>query len=293
MHKYSTETYKSLCTDASKYDIWQIILPRKALHYEFLMNGILAIASLHVAATLTSPASLSYVDSALQYNDLAFGPFQRALDNLSPTNCEAVLAHSIITMVLGVALPRMTVDHEAGGSMIENITVVVGLLKGVGNIFRISRLWLKSGTLFTSKGDFWASEFQRLDEPTEHAFQELRSLNSDTISATDPARYRINEDAIEVLLRCFRRFTQDRDPGSVLAWLAVVDKEFVVGIQHREPLALLILMYWGVLLNWLDGSFWWARNAGKTLVGELSVMLEPGNMQWEVALLWPQQQIAL
>lgn len=66
MHKYSTETYKSLCTSNSGHYVWQIAIPRMALQYDFLMNGILALGALHIAATLELPASLAYTDTAHQ-----------------------------------------------------------------------------------------------------------------------------------------------------------------------------------------------------------------------------------
>ncbi|KMU88571.1 hypothetical protein CIHG_06372 [Coccidioides immitis H538.4] len=292
MHKFSTETYKSLSIEDSEEHVWQMVLPRKALGYDFLMNGMLALASLHIATSLSPPAALSYIDTALEYYNMAIAPFRQALDNITPVNCEPVLAHSVITTALGIALPQMTADHEQGSSMTENIIFVFELLQGAGNIFKITRSWLREGTIFASKSDFWARPAaDRLDDDKELALKRLACLNDDTLDTANPEKHRINQDAISLLHRCFRRFTLSSTIDAVLAWLAMVDKDFVVAVQRREPLPVLILMHWGVLLHELDGRRWWARNSGKALIFELSTAIEPQGVQWEEALHWPQRSI--
>ncbi|WEW61465.1 hypothetical protein PRK78_006955 [Emydomyces testavorans] len=294
MHKFSTDTYKSLCIEDSEQHAWQIVLPRKALGYDFLMNGILALASLHIATSLPPPAALSYIDTALEYYNMAITPFRQALDNITPVNCEPVLAHSVITTALGIALPQMTADRDQGSSIIENIIFVFELLQGVGNIFKISRSWLHEGTIFASKSDFWARPAaERVDDDTELALKRLATLNDDTLDTANPTQHRINQDAITLLHRCFRRFALISTIDSVLAWLAMVDKGFVVAVQRQDPLSVLILMHWAVLLHELDGRRWWARNSGKSLIIELSTAFQPRSVQWDEALRWPQRQISV
>lgn len=301
MHKFSTETYKSLCVEDSEEHAWQIVLPRKALSYDFLMSGMLALAALHIAHSLPQPASFSYIDTALEYYNLAVPPFRLALDNITPVNCEPVLAHSVITTALGIALPRMTADRDRRSSpamitpsITENITSLFELLQGVGNIFKITRPWLHQhdGTIFASKSDFWIRPAaDRVDDDTELALKRLATLNDDTLDTANPSQHRINQDAITLLHRCFRRFALISNIDAVLAWLAMVDKGFVVAVQRRQPLPVLILMHWGVLLHELDGRRWWARNSGRALIVELAAGLKVGSVRWEEALRWPQKRI--
>jgi hypothetical protein len=64
-------------------------------------------------------------------------------------------------------------------------------------------------------------------------------------------------------------------------------------LRCRDPLALLILMYWGVLLHELHGRLWWAHNSGSSLVLELLAQLKPCRPDWEDIILWPKQRIGL
>lgn len=282
----------SVCAAESEYHVWQVIIPRLALQYDFLMNGILALASLHIATTIGPPTSLAYIDTALQYHNLTFAPFRAAIDNLTPHNCEAVLAQSIVTTVIGIALPRVTAARDESSNMTENIVVVFELLQGVRKIIAIGRSWIKL-TLFTRQKDLGESDAMGLDYETGTALDRLATLNDETLASIDTDQYRINKDVIVHLRHCFTLFANSSDPANVLAWLAVVDKEFVDNVRRRQPLALLVLMHWGVLLGELNGTWWWARNSGRALVSELLRILRPGDTRWANSLSWAERKMGL
>ena len=311
MHKFSTETYKSLCNDSSDYDAWQIVVPQKALEYDFLLNGVLAVAALHRTTTAVDAlaalpqtttavdtlSTLPYVDKALQYYNRAFAPFQQALDNLTPLNCEAIFAHSIIITVISVALPQFTTERNKGQSMTENIIVIFELLQGVKRIMNISKPWLKT-KLFTRRHDFLKDPVpdpETLDSMIPGAgiaFAKLSNLNN-TLASFDPEQHHINKESISLLCRCYLRYVTTREPSAVLTWISAVGKDFAHCLRRRQPFPLLILMHWGVLLGELDGEMWWAKNSGKALVAELLIALPTEMFQWDGAQLWPKERLGL
>lgn len=293
MHKFATETFSTVCTSESKFHVWQIVIPRLALQYDFLMNGILALAALHIATTTESPTSLAYIDTALQYHNLSFAPFRAAIDNLTPQNCEAVLAQSIVTTVIGIALPRATAPRDENSNMTENILVVFELLQGVKKIIHIGRPWIKINLYSRQKERIESAGPLELDSDASAAFDRLTMLNEETVASMDAQQYHINKDVIDNLRNCYTLYAGTQDPGEVLAWLAAVDKEFVDNVRRRQPLALLILMHWGVLLGELDGRWWWASNSGKSLVLELLRVLLPADARWTEFLSWPQRRMGL
>ncbi|KAF4154191.1 hypothetical protein CNMCM6069_009619 [Aspergillus lentulus] len=261
MHKFSTETYLSLSNRPSDYHVWQMVIPRKALEHDFLLNGVLAVAALHVASTLKPPDALTYIDTALEYHNRAFAPYRQAIDNLTPMNCDAVFAHSVLTTVIGIALPRLTAERDESSGITENIVVVFELLQGVSKIFKISRPWLTM-QLFTSQDDSDKVTTSKLDSETERALNRLAALNDDIVATVDPEQYLIVKDAISGLHECFTRHATNGDAASVLRWLAVASKEFAHALRCRKPFPLMVLMYWGVLLGELDGKWWWAKSSG-------------------------------
>ncbi|KAJ5814531.1 hypothetical protein N7474_006308 [Penicillium riverlandense] len=292
MHKFSTETYESLCTTDNEDRVWKIDVPRQALQYDFLMNGILALAALHIASTTPPPGSLAYIDTALEYHNLTFAPFRAAVTNITPLNCEAVLAQAVITIVIGIALPQLTADRNESQGMTENIVVVFELLQGVKNIFTIGKPWIKLN-LFTRGTGNWNGDPIELESAAQVAFERLASLNDETLENTDPEQHQINKKVIDSLRYSVSMFNDTASPAHVLAWLAAVNKDFLDNVRRRQPLPLLILMHWGVLLGELDGQRWWARNSGRALVSELLKVVSPINSQWQDALTWPQHKMGL
>ncbi|KAI2795294.1 hypothetical protein POX_a01900 [Penicillium oxalicum] len=292
MHKFATETFSTVCTAESKYHVWQIVIPRLALQYDFLMNGILALAALHIATTTKSPTSLAYVDTALQYHNLSFAPFRAAIDNLTQDNCEAVLAQSIVTTVIGIALPRLTAPRDESLNMAENILVVFQLLQGVKKIILIGRSWIKIN-LYSRHRELYEAPPTELDGDVAAALDRLARLNEETRAEVDAQQFQTNKEVIENLRQCFTFYLSSQDPGEVLSWLAAVDKEFADTVRRRQPLALLILMHWGVLLGELHGRWWWAQDSGKSLVAELSQSLSNTDPRWSECLAWPQRRLGL
>lgn len=292
MQKFTTDSFRSVCADTSVYHAWQVLVPQKALSHNFLMYGLLAFTSLHIASTSQQPVALSYVDTAIQYYNMTFSPFRDALDNLTSSNCDAVFANSILVAATGLALPRL--DMGSGGfksNMIETISVASDLIQGVTRIHEIGRAWFSSPIL---------TEYYARDENLQHgildsgaraALSRLSMLNHETVM--DQTQRAINQKALSVLEYCFSRLVDSNyHKEDTMSWLILVDKEFSDCLKRREPFSLLILMHWAVLLDRLDGHVWWVRSAGKDLVSELTEELRTSNPLWEAAKTWPQQIVS-
>jgi hypothetical protein len=291
MHKYSTETYQSLCVSESEITVWQTTVPRLALQHDYLMNGILALASMHIATSAEPAKALLYHDTGLQYYNRSLTPFRNAIDSISPRNCDAVFAHSIVMIAISITAPRLTATKDECSSITENIVILFELLQGVKKILQVSQSWINL-ELF-SQGAFWKSEPAELDSDTEAALTLLSALNDEVMIGIYSDQHRINKQVIAHLRHCYGKFARSPDPAPVLAWLAAVEKDFVDSLRCRQPFSLLILMYWGVLLKELDGQRWWAKNSGNALVSELYLALRSGDPRWDKALAWVQRKMAL
>ncbi|KAJ5980991.1 hypothetical protein N7481_008289 [Penicillium waksmanii] len=293
MHKFSTETFRSLCVSAAELEVWQTTVPNLALKHDFLMNGILSLAAMHIASSREPPEALAYLDIGLQRYNRSLKPFRDAIDSLTEQNCDAVFAHSIIMTAIGIASPRLTGIRDESSSMTESMVVVFELLQGVKKILQVGvgQSWINL-ELF-SRGAFWKDTSTQLDEDTHGALAQIDALNDEVMTGIYESQHQINREIIAHLRHCYAKFALEPEPAPALAWLAAVRKEFVDGLRCRQPFSLLILMYWGVLLGELDGRRWWARDAGRALVSELLGALRPGDPRWQPALMWAQQRMSL
>jgi hypothetical protein len=292
MHKFATDTYKSLCGDQTDMEHWQLHIPRLAYTHEFLLHGIFALAALHLTATTPDPKqALSYLDTALQCNETALAPFREALSALGPANCDAVFAQSAIITVIGISLPGLNSKYRGeSSSMIETMITVVELVQGANQVSHLTKSW-KQDSIFC-KYDFWRMDKAKLEQDVAHAIDKLRNMNRSNY-ITDEFQYTTNLEAIELLQDCFARFAHAPHPAPILAWPAYGRRGFVNGLSSRQPFSLLVLMHWGVLLHELSGLFWWAEECGQRLVAELLQELKGDNEEWNLALNWPQRKVGL
>ncbi|KAK2791441.1 hypothetical protein FQN52_004875 [Onygenales sp. PD_12] len=294
MHKYSTDTYQTLSNHPSDHHVWQVIIPHRALSHDFLMHGILSIASLHAASTADSVTARSlYIDTALEYQSRSLTPFRHAINNVTPSNCDVVFAYSVITIISGIALPQLAASRKEGPDMIENIFVLFELLQGTLQIAELARPWLE-GNLFPSMRNFWApTSPSPPDSEVEGALNRLFSLNDENAASAGADHHRMVKDAIILLRRCFNRYTCTRDTPSVITWLATIDKGFMDSLAAHDPLSLLVLMYWGVLLAELDDVAWWAAGSGATLISQVLGIMRADNVPMNAAWMWPVHRVGL
>ncbi|KAJ0417861.1 hypothetical protein BJY00DRAFT_303154 [Aspergillus carlsbadensis] len=273
MHHFATETYQTLC----------VLVPRLALKHRYLMHGILSLASLHIATTREGSEA----------RVLSLEPFRIAIGDLSPENCEAPFAQSILAAYKTAAASEPTPSTR----MTDHILTVFKLLQGVKRILTLNKQHITL-PLFT-QGPFWRKDISTtLDPSTNIAFDRLARLNQSASesnpepSTSSPEQSLITAGVITYLRHCFMKFAcaPAADPAPVLAWLGAVDLGFVESLRRRERVPLLVLAFWGVLLMQLDGERWWARGAGRALVDEVMGVLEglrgSTSMEWGECLGW-------
>ncbi|KAJ6036705.1 C6 transcription factor, partial [Penicillium herquei] len=289
MHKFSTETYQSLSNAPTDDYGWQFTVPEKALDHDFLMSGILAFSSLHIAVISESPEKVSsYIDTAIEYNNQALPPFRQAIGNLSSSNCDAVFAHSIITILINLAMRRFIPKQEKP-DVTTMIATIFELLQGVRSISKIGQSWFKTDLVLSAR-NFWITPTKEIDSALDIALKMLDALVDTT--DCDLEQQQIFKDAVSMLHFCFRRYNDMKDIASVLSWFTTLDKQFIHALQRRQGLPILITIYWGVLLCELDGKVWWAKNSGTDLVSELLVTLGTtgSHPEWEDILILPRKR---
>ncbi|KAL3487267.1 hypothetical protein BJX62DRAFT_213853 [Aspergillus germanicus] len=311
MHHFATETYQTLCVSESEARTWQVLVPRLALRHRYLMHGILSLASLHLATTREGSEARMYIDAGLSYHSLSLEPFRIAIGNLTPENCEAAFAQSVVTTAISLALPQLTPHKAVPASpseptsstrMTDHILTIFKLLQGVKRILTLNKQHITL-QLFT-QGPFWRKEVTTtLDASTIAAFGRLAHLyqiepkSESNIQSAEKTLMTAN--VITYLRHCFMKFAcaPQVDPAPVLAWLGAVDVEFVESLRRRERVPLLVLAFWGVLLFGLDGERWWARGAGRALVDEILGFVEGEKIsqteEWKECLGWVMRRIGV
>ena len=91
LHHYTTSTYKTLPSRAApdQRELWQIQVVQLGLEHEFLLRGILAVPTLHLAYLLPMRRE-SLTLHATTHQSVALRLFHEALDRVNTSNCVAL-----------------------------------------------------------------------------------------------------------------------------------------------------------------------------------------------------------
>jgi hypothetical protein len=176
-HKYSTETYRSLSANDSEDSIWQVTVPSLALQHKYLMNGILALASMHIATSSETCEASVYLSMGLKYYDQSLTLFRNELNDITPQNCNAIFAKSIITAAVTIASPLLMATNGESSSKTDNAVILVGLLQGVKKVLEAGQPWISLE--LSPRDECWDNAVAELDVDTATALAHLATLNDE------------------------------------------------------------------------------------------------------------------
>jgi hypothetical protein len=283
MHNYSTRTIFTFSATSVSSEVWKVLIVNEALKHEFLMDGILGLSALHLAVENPSN-SREYFTIALEYQTRSSARFRDVLSDVTPDNCNAIFAFSVIAMMSSVVSTRFT-DLGGGKGPTERIQILFELLEGIRTVTKTAKQWLKCGPLSPVLDLMFLPRAPIQQADVRDALDALERLNNTTAMIMAGEQQTIYADAITHLKICF-----SRGKLLVLTWLAKVGKEFMNELGRDEPMAILIFLHWGVLLDRLSGE-WWVQETAKKLVEELSNKIRAFGVNWEGATYWARQQV--
>ena len=288
----------------AEYYTWQVIIAREGLKLPFLLHGLLAMASLEIAALENPPNYTDYVSAALEYNDNALSSFRSELAFITPDKQQAALAFSMITMVLGLALPQFTKSRDEPQSMIENMVAHYGLVQGASIITLQHLDKLRKAPILRNIKSMDELQAEPLDPDVESAIARLNALNNEkhntdldqsrAAKLTTVTDHATCQKAILHLEDLFAKCNKPENRGYPLAWLNLTGRDYVMAVENRDLVALIILMHWGVLAERCGDGLWWAQSIGRSLVDEITATLPADNETIiQACISWARDQVNL
>lgn len=288
----------------AEYHTWQVIIPREALQHDFLLHGLFAMASLELAAVEDLPNSDDYVSAALDYHANALGSFRVELANLIPKNQQAVLAFSMFTYVLSLALPHFTKARGDTGRMVQNMVAHFELSRGAGILARQNWDELREAPILRTIKTLNELPSEPIEPTIESALARLNAVNDEKHNpAFDQSRdaklqtityHAACQRAIVHLEELFSKCEQPAHRGYALAWLNLTGRDYVEALESADPVALLVLMHWGVLGDRCGDGLWWARSIGSSLVDEVTeALVAETNPVLRDSVSWAREQVGL
>ena len=305
MNRWSTVTYKSLCTKVAEDDhVWQVKVPAMSLHYDFLLNGLFALSAFEVASS-SENGYARYLRAAVEYQTQALSSFMPQLHDITPNSFEAILCFSMMLMVLALASAQFASDSESGecASMVRSTITHFELLRGCTTVLESKKNYIAESPYIRKLKRFEELPRAALDSRTETALAKLSEVNERRITSSIGESYESRvrhisyweacKKAILLLRENYEKCVDIDYQGYVLGWLNMAGDDYIKAIKADDRIALLILMYWGVLIEKLGHQAWWARRFGGLLVQEISnrELNEDTDMAAKDIILWAQELI--
>ena len=281
LHQFTTETCFTLSDRSESHALWQVTVPQVAFKQPFLMRGILAVSSLHLS--FLRPERHDYYNQLANRNqDAALSTFRSLMTNMDPTNCDAFLAMSTLVVVYAFESPKsfqsLGFSHHTGEHSYEWLP----LIKGVYTIIMSNYQWIKNGKLSALLHDQVSGPpTTKLPALLDNQLNELDTLCEQASGGDEVVQ--VYKGALRSLRECFVRMnnrTIDECEVSIaFLWPVLVPQEFVDNMHAGEPIALIILAHYCVILHHLD-SYWWMNGWATYIVRKIDRELDDNMRPW-------------
>ncbi|KAL8805382.1 MAG: hypothetical protein Q9223_005265 [Gallowayella weberi] len=268
-------------------EMWKTTAIKIALSHPFLLNEVLAIAALHLVASRSGRHDF-WQTRAMELQSHALNGFNSIEKEVDETTCVPILLFSALlgTHLLG---DRSRTQHLTSHSeFLDHVVNCVGLMRSVRSLV------LAQWTPTLRDSPIGALMVSRNPQPPYHNVpHECRELTA-MVRQSDLGVSSIEayEAAIDRLFWLFDLTdvpSKIHDtPRSVFAWPVQLRDEYMSLLVRRQPEALIILAYYGVVLHFYRKA-WCIGNSGASLIRAIEGQV---GKYWSRWLQWPMQRIA-
>ncbi|KAB8289778.1 hypothetical protein EYC80_010412 [Monilinia laxa] len=289
LHHYINVTARPMTSAFNRPDRnkWEGAVQRNASTHEFVYNGMLSFAALHLAILQPQNRSI-HVAKALKYQTAGMMEFRLVLSNITASNCEAALGFSGLLISSMYALPiAQAKPGRPSERLLEYLPVILSLFNGTVAIYRMG--WMKgldSNLSVHLRNKTMAADATNDPADGEEFLEQLERQEIDTIEDSNLRELYSN---VSFQVRRNLRRTQ-QFPGR--AWPGAAPPEFIQCLNKREPIALVLVSYWAVGQDRGIGYNWWARNWGRDLVETIGEDLGQDS-KWDCYMQWARDRMGM
>ncbi|KAM0146554.1 hypothetical protein ACHAPG_011069 [Botrytis cinerea] len=266
---------------------WEGAVQRSASTHEYVYNGILSFASLHLAVLQPQNRSI-HIARALKFQNTGMIEFRTVLENVTASNCEAALGFSGLLISSIYAFPvAQAGPGKPSKRLLDYLPIIFSLFNGTVAIYRMG--WTKSLNSPLSvhlRNKVVAADATSTPAEGEEYLEQLELREIATLK--DQHLRELYHDVSQKVRRNLRRTEQF--PGR--AWPGAAPPAYIECMKEREPMALILVAYWAVGQDRGVGHNWWAKNWGRDLVEVIGEELGE-NARWQWYLRWPKEKMGL
>jgi hypothetical protein len=278
LHTYTTSTDPAFAND-----VWQRRVPNVAFTSKYLMHGLLAYASTHLA-TLQPMRRDKLLQAAAAHEAMALPHYRQAVGALNPGNFDYVLIFGAFVLAYTSAI----------GSEGSDELPPQWLLLMRSSMLLLSHIWpwFVSGPSMSDSG----GPKLRVDidaDPDQHQLNHLLKLLQDdfVLGGDTPDDIAAYKDAIATLSWSSAMMADNTSPicnqSMAYVWPRFAPARYFELVRTQRPVAMIILAYYSVLK--FDSEFvWYFRGQARSMLDAILRTLPHKYHEW---LQWPMQRV--
>ncbi|KAM0444939.1 hypothetical protein ACHAQK_002474 [Fusarium lateritium] len=252
-----------------------------ALKAPYMMNQLLAIAALYLSKPPLAQQPYHQLSTTLQTRALA--SFNQVRQEVSDETCFPLF---IFTSLVGVHVLCDTLQppRETSGAVLDRFITYLLIHRGVRTVAKEAWKTLKNSKF----GPYFQQVEDALTIPENDTEPSIDILNKMIEANASPSSTDTYRKAISALQRSFTLFKSLKDTSgqqldAAIAFCLDFDDEYLLLLRQRQPEALVILAFFGVLLHW-NRKFWVIGDGGQLLIQAIADSL---GRHWAEWLQWP------
>ena len=268
-------------------------MPTLSFSHPYLLHQILAVAALHLYVEDPRRTDLSNV--ATQQRALALKDVQPNLSNAASDSCSiSLFAFAGLTAIYAFGELAITLDQESDErDHIGQLIACFRLSHGIGTIVRAREQDIR---------DSWASDLITFSAETE--LESLRSTglkfaHADALFKLINTHAQAPDDVIaytDAAVRCLEyiqllMWQSDKDDPRIyhliMTWPHEINPRCYELLELRDPVALVLLAYYAVLMS-MRKRLWWLARWPELLLKQIGSVL---GVEWDPWLEWPRAML--
>ncbi|KAB8206677.1 hypothetical protein BDV34DRAFT_80820 [Aspergillus parasiticus] len=284
LHHYTTSTAYTFSLHPLLQAFWRVEVPRIGFTAPYTLRATLAVSALHLAFLRPEKMQL-YITQANTHHEAALKLATPEMAKISPDNSAPLFLLSALSSFISCAKPLKLGNFF----LLENNNIADWLLliRGTGTILDFADESLKSGPL-ASMFSVRAQHRNFRTSRRHHALEELHQLILTQVQ--DQHMLHMYIGTLDEMNRSFAMCLEHNlrlETADVFVWLMRVPYDFLILLRNYEPLALVILGYFCVLLHQLEWM-WCMKGWSTHLLSQIYDQLGPTHRVW---IRWPVEQI--
>ncbi|EEY14362.1 C6 zinc finger domain-containing protein [Verticillium alfalfae VaMs.102] len=267
MHHFTISTCDTLTSREDMRHVWRVTVPQEGYKHSYVMHGMLAVAAVHKAQLVPSERQ-TYITLAAYHQSLGLEGFTPLMFDVNRDNWKPIFSFASIVVLYVYLLPARS-ENQRLLTPFPSILELFSFVRGIQSIMQKFVHYIPRTSFAPIIWSVWITD---VDDPM------------------NPDDYLKAIDELVKVTRLLAHAGVSVESGMVMFWPYVIPERIMLDIEALNPHALLLLSYYCVFLNILEGRYWYSRGWAKPLMAEIDLQLSHHRELAEL-LKWPKEQI--